>query len=147
MNEKITVLLVVKDPQITQLLLLLMSEPAWPQLPFTLVCVDGLDAARESLAEDDTIQVVLLDPAGTGCGPIEAVRKIRVHSPETPVVLLTEPGDEIAALEAVRAGAQDYQVKGSLDGRTLKRTLNCAVVRERLAPRRGARRRYAHAAS
>ena len=77
MNGKITVLLIEKDPQITQLLLLLMTEPAWPPLPFTLVCVDGLDAAREALGADDSIQVVLLDAAMSGSSLIEAPLKER----------------------------------------------------------------------
>ncbi len=145
MNGKITVLLIEKDPQITQLLLLLMTEPAWPPLPFTLVCVDGLGAAREALGADDSIQVVLLDAAMSGSSLIEALRIVRTHSPTTPVVVLTEPGGEAVGLEAVRAGAQDYQVKGSLDARTLKRTLSCAVVRQRLTPRREIRRRHVHA--
>jgi DNA-binding response OmpR family regulator len=145
MNGKITVLLVEKDPQITQLLLLLMTEPAWPPLPFTLVCVDGLDAARQALGADDSIQVVLLDAALSGSSLIEALRVLRTHFPATPVVVLTEPGGEAVGLEAVRSGAQDYQVKGSLDARTLKRTLSCAVVRQRLTPRREVRRRHVHA--
>lgn len=145
MNGKITVLLVEKDPQITQLLLLLMSEPAWPQLPFTLVCVDGFDAALEALSADDSIEVVLLDAAGTRLSLLDGLLKVRARAPAVPVVVLTEPGGESTGLEAVRRGAQDYQVKGSLDARTLKRTLTCAVVRQRLMPRRDARKRYVHA--
>lgn len=144
MNGKITVLLVEKDPQITQLLLLLMSEPAWPQLQFTLVCVDGIDAALKALSADDSIEVALLDAAGTGLSLLDGLMKVRARAPAVPVVVLTEPGGESTGLEAVRRGAQDYQVKGSLDARTLKRTLTCAVVRQRLLPRREARKRFSH---
>ena len=135
MNGQFTVLIIESDPQITQLLLLLMSEPAWPPFPFTLVCVDGLRGAREALAEDDAIQVVLLDPVKSGANLPEALRILERLSPGTPVVVLTEPGCEAAGLEAIYAGAQDYQVKGSLDSRTLKRVLNCAVARHRREPR------------
>ncbi len=144
MNAKITVLIVENDPEITQLLLLLMAEPSWPSLPFTLVCVDGLDAAHAALVSDDSIQVVLLDPAKTGASLSEALRMMRRYASSTPVVVLTEPGGEAAGLEAVRAGAQDYQVKGSLEARSLKRVLNCAVVRHASAPRPESRRRHAH---
>lgn len=141
MNRKITVLVVEKDPQVTQLLLLLMSEPSWPALPYTLVCVDSLNAAREALAADGSIQVVLLDPVRSGASLHEALRRMKEFAPETPVVVLTEPGGEAAGLEAVRAGAQDYQIKGALDSRTLKRCLSCAVIRQRRATGRS----YAHA--
>jgi DNA-binding NarL/FixJ family response regulator len=145
MEDKITVLLVEKDPQTTQLLLLLMAAPAWPPLPFTMVCVDGLEAARAALAEDAAIQVVLLDPSLTGVGPLEALRVVRAHAPSTPVVMLIEPGEDGLGLAAVGAGAQDYQVKTSLDARTLKRTLSCAILRRPLAPRHAPRHASRHA--
>ena len=153
MEDKITVLLVERDPQMTQLLLLLMAAPAWPPLPFTLVCVEGLDDALAALSADAAIQVVLLDAALSGAGPLEALRIIRAHSPMTPVVMLIEPDADAVGLAAVAVGAQDYQVKTSLDARTLKRTLSCAILRQPLVPRhaprhalrRAARARVAHA--
>lgn len=145
MNGKITVLLVESDPQVTQLLLLLMTAPAWPPLPFTLVCVEGLDSARAALAKDATIQVVLLDANHSGCGPLEALRAIQSHSPSVPIVLLTEDGGDSVGLMAVAAGAQDYQIKSNLDARTLKRTLSCAIVRRIAGAARTRKQRHAHA--
>ncbi len=49
-----------------------------------------------------------------------------------PIVVLTGVDDDAAALEAVRRGAQDYLVKGSLDGKMLARVVRYAIERHRM---------------
>ncbi len=49
-----------------------------------------------------------------------------------PVVVLTGRSDTGAGLEAVAAGAQDYLVKGDVDGELLSRSVRYAVQRRRL---------------
>ncbi len=51
--------------------------------------------------------------------------------PGIPVVILTSLDDEVFALDAVREGAQDYVVKGSMDGRMLWRAVRHAIERKR----------------
>ncbi len=75
--------------------------------------------------------VVLTDlnlPDSVGLETFEA---IHAHARELPVVILSGYEDEDAALKAVRAGAQEYVVKGSLKPEYLSRTIRHAIARHR----------------
>lgn len=92
-----------------------------------LVRVRSLD---EAVAQLD-VDCVLLDlglPDATGLGALE--RLLAAGSP--PVVVLTGLTDAGAGLDAVAAGAQDYLVKGEVDGETIARSVRYAVQRRRL---------------
>jgi len=88
---------------------------------------DALEAVRQSPPD-----VVLLDlnlPDSTGLATLEAIRRADGN---LPVVILTGNGDQSLALRAVRAGAQDYLVKGPLDPELLTRTLLYAIERQQV---------------
>ena len=75
------------------------------------------------------IDCVLLDlrlPDASGLG---AVGEVRSRSPSTPLIVLTGLDDEAAGAAAVSAGAQDYLVKGQVDGRGLARAIRYAISR------------------
>src|ERR1051326_2979720 len=61
----------------------------------------------------------------------ETFQKLRRHIPGMPVVLLSGVDDERLAAKAVRDGAQDYLVKGRLDGQALSRAIYYAIERHR----------------
>jgi serine phosphatase RsbU (regulator of sigma subunit) len=85
---------------------------------------------REALAElGPEVDCVLLDlglPDATG---LEALASLRSASPGLAVVVLTGLDDEEAGAAAVRAGAQDFLVKGQVGGDTLMRAIRYAVSR------------------
>jgi Flp pilus assembly CpaE family ATPase len=62
---------------------------------------------------------------------LDGLNAIRIHAPDLPVVLLTGWDSESLALRAVQSGAQDYLVKGKLEGADLARTLQRTIVRQR----------------
>ena len=87
--------------------------------------VRSLSAAEVPLAAG--VRCVLLDlglpdakerPDGLG-----ALHGLRELAPETPVLVLTGLADEDRGTAAVSAGAQDYLVKGQVDGRGLARAV------------------------
>jgi diguanylate cyclase (GGDEF)-like protein len=92
--------------------------------------------------------VILLDlnlPDGQG---LETLTRLREAHPDIPIVVLTGSDDERLAMAAVRAGAQDYLVKGRVDSWTLARTLRHSLERHRLLGELdSARRREAHRAT
>jgi DNA-binding response OmpR family regulator len=60
---------------------------------------------------------------------IETFYRLRDKAGDTPIVVLTGNDDEKTAVQAVQQGAQDYLVKGFIDGYQLVRSLRYAVAR------------------
>ncbi len=85
---------------------------------------------REALDElRGEIDCVLLDlglPDGVG---VDTVSRIRAAAPGIAVIVLTGLDNEAAGEAAVDAGAQDYLVKGKVDGGLLARAIRYAVGR------------------
>ena len=93
--------------------------------------VGSLDSALERLRQE-TFDVVLLDLGLPDAQGMEALTLIQKASRGVPIVVLTGLDDERFALEAVRAGAQDYLVKGRrFESELLVRTIRYAVLRKR----------------
>jgi DNA-binding response OmpR family regulator len=77
------------------------------------------------------VDVVLLDLGLPDAAGVGAVERLCVERPATPVVVLTGLADEETGLRAVQRGAQDYLVKGHVDGALIDRSLRFAVERKR----------------
>src|SRR5260221_9354573 len=54
-------------------------------------------------------------------------------APAVPIIVLTGVDDEQLALQVVRQGAQDYLVKGHVEGKMLPRVIRYAIERKRAA--------------
>jgi len=74
---------------------------------------------------------VLLDLDLPDAHQLQGVHWLQENVPEVAVVVLTGLADEHLGAEAVRAGAQDYLVKGQVDGALLNRVIRYAVERRR----------------
>jgi signal transduction histidine kinase len=88
------------------------------------------EAAR--LLESETFDVALLDlnlPDGTG---LETLARVQAAAPSLPLIVLTGSDDEAMAVAAVREGAQDYLVKGRIDGDLLAQAIRYAIERKRV---------------
>jgi serine phosphatase RsbU (regulator of sigma subunit) len=75
------------------------------------------------------IDCVLLDLQLPDAAGLDAVAGIRVQRPSIPLIVLTGLDDEAAGTTAVEAGAQDYLVKGKVDGSVLSRSIRYAISR------------------
>jgi serine phosphatase RsbU (regulator of sigma subunit) len=75
------------------------------------------------------ISCVLLDLGLPDARGLDAVRGLHEQLPGVAVVVLTGLADEHLGAAAVRAGAQDYLVKGQVDGLLLHRVIRYAVER------------------
>lgn len=127
-REPIRVLLVEDNPGDVRLILeQLRSLPA--EL-FDLERVDRLAPALDRLRKDG-IDVVLLDLGLPDCSGLETFHRLRQDAPEQPILVISGLDDESVALEAVRAGAQDYLVKGRMEGALLTRAIRYAIARKR----------------
>ncbi len=96
--------------------------------PITLDRVRSITEARPLLA---SAACVLLDLDLPDAHQLQGVHWLQENVPEVAVVVLTGLADEHLGAEAVRAGAQDYLVKGQVDGSLLNRVIRYAVERRR----------------
>jgi serine phosphatase RsbU (regulator of sigma subunit) len=94
----------------------------------TLQWARSMAEARPLLAD---ASCVLLDLDLPDIRELQGVVWLHENVPEVAVVVLTGQADEHLGEEAVRAGAQDYLVKGQVDGALLSRVIRYAVERRR----------------
>ncbi len=94
----------------------------------TLVHAGTLGQALPLLAETDCVVLDLGLPDSEG---LDGLRRLLERSPGSAVVVLTGQEDEHLGEDAVRAGAQDYLVKGQVTGNRLDRVIRYAVERLR----------------
>ncbi len=103
----------------------LLAEAA---APGTLRHAGSLAQAKPLLADADCVLLDLGLPDSQG---LDGLRWLNEHVPAVAVVVLTGRADEHLGEEAVRAGAQDYLVKGQVSGLLLYRVIRYAVERRR----------------
>ena len=96
-----------------------------------LTHVECMGEAEKHLA-DREVDIVLLDLGLPDAQGVGAVRRVRAAAPRIPLVVLTGSDDESMATQALQEGAQDYLIKGQIDGRSLFRALRYAVERKAL---------------
>src|SRR6266478_1127692 len=100
--------------------------------PFELVHARELSGALERLT-NGRFDVVLLDLTLPDAQGLATYAQVHSLAPSVPIIALTGVDDEKLALQAVRDGAQDYVVKGQLDGKMLARVIRYAIERKRAA--------------
>jgi class 3 adenylate cyclase len=78
------------------------------------------------------VDCVLLDLSLPDADGLEAIAQTRRVASEVPIVVLSGLEEEDLAVEAVRGGADDYLVKGSIDGDHLSRSIRYAIERKQI---------------
>jgi signal transduction histidine kinase len=125
-DEALQVLLIEDNPGDRRLVQESLSDTRFArwQLSWRQTLSEGLALlARESFV------VVLLDLGLPDCEGADTIIRVHRAAPRMPIVALTGRDDETISREAVKAGAQDYLVKGLFDGRLLSRSLFYAIER------------------
>ena len=100
-------------------------------LRFELTHAARLAEGLEAVARQE-VDVVLLDLSLPDAHGMETVERMLAAAPALPIIVLTGLTDETVAVHAVQAGAQDYLVKGTVEGETLGRAIRYAIERKRL---------------
>ncbi len=141
-SDPIGVLVVEDNPADARLVALMLAaaDPAAFRVRHVARLADALPLLRDATGAGATIgdgagaagpHVVLLDlslPDGHG---LDLVARVHAAAPRVPIVIMSGSDDEDLAIAGVRAGAQDYLVKGRVEGDLLVRALRYAIERKR----------------
>ncbi len=128
-KKPLQVLLVEDNAGDARLLREMFNKEPWGS--FELSHLTHMRDAEARLAKGD-VDIVLLDmglPDGHG---LETLRRARAAAPEVVMIVMTGLEDEALAAEAMKAGAQDYLIKGQIENRALPRALRHAIERQRM---------------
>src|SRR3990170_3969307 len=95
---------------------------------YELVHVSHLSKGLEHL-KGGHFDLVLLDLCLPESSGLETLNTVYRAAPQIPIIVLTGRNDEGTALDAVREGAEDYLVKGQVDGPLLLRAIRYSMER------------------
>lgn len=122
--------LVIEDNPGDALLLELTLEETAPARYKLLQA--GTLAAGTALLASEPVDLVLVDLGLPDSQGLDSCERVVAAAPDVAVVVLTGWDDGGIALAALAAGAQDYLVKGQMDGPLLARALRYALERKRI---------------
>ena len=98
---------------------------------------DQVARACERLASE-RFDVVMLDLSQLGASGLEGVESLCVAAPDAPVVVMAHVADHSLAVAAVKAGAQDYLIKGRDGAEIVRHAVSHAIDRHCLRREREA---------
>jgi PAS domain S-box-containing protein len=128
-NHNIRVLVIEDNPgdiRLIQEMLLEVKDRC-----FDVELAKDLSEALERLKQGG-IDVVMSDLGLPDSQGLATFERLHAHSPGLPIVVMTSTyDDETTAVKAVSKGAQDFLVKGQVDGKLMSRVLLYAVERMR----------------
>jgi len=132
MDPPIQLLLIEDSRTDARLLRAFLSESTSSQ--FEITHVERLSEGMERLNSRhfDVVLSDLLLPDSQG---FETFEWLEAHVHDVPIIVLSGSDDETLAIRAVREGAQDYLVKGRIDGHGLVRAIAYAIERHRVEQR------------
>jgi len=128
-DKTIKILLIEDNPDDAELLERKLAKP--DNAKFAVTSATTLKEGLRLLAQEGT-DLVLTDLGLPDSHGLDTITRVLYQSKYTPVVVLSGLDDEELAIRAVHLGAQDYVVKGQVEGRQLERAILYAVQRSRL---------------
>lgn len=128
MNNKPIKILLIEDNREDAIIIREMLKET-SNISFELEHVDRLKTGFESLF-NHSFDVLLLDLNLPDSWGFDTFIRTYDQAPELPIVIMSGFDDEDVAVKAVREGAQDYLIKGQIDGRLLARSISYAIERK-----------------
>ncbi|HMX04596.1 MAG TPA: response regulator [Chitinophagales bacterium] len=129
-NRKQTTILLIEDnPADARLVEIYLNESAMIQPQISRVSELGKGML---MLEERDFDIVLLDLTLPDSSGFETVKTILREFPGQTVIVMTGLEDDTVAINSVKAGAQDFIVKGQFDSNLLGRTITYAIERHRL---------------
>jgi two-component sensor histidine kinase/CheY-like chemotaxis protein len=129
MGKKIEILLFEDNPGDASLIEEMLEE--FSDFPYELINVKTLNGGL-SLLKECPFDVILTDLGLPDSDGIDTFLDIHVRNPRIPIIIFTASNDEKIGIDAVKKGAQDYLVKGQIDRRLLKRSIQYSIERKKI---------------
>ncbi len=98
---------------------------------FEIVIARNLAEGRQLVTERQ-IAALFLDLSLPENGGVETFRQARAAFKDLPIIVLTGAENEQVGLDSLRAGAQDYLIKGKFPTGLIARVARCAIERHRI---------------
>jgi serine phosphatase RsbU (regulator of sigma subunit) len=126
-DQPIRIVLIEDNPPDARLIHELLRESGenWFELRHFERLESGLRALQKTPAD-----VVLLDLSLPDSRGEQTFMRANRQAPQTPVIVLTHLNDQENAIQTLHEGAQDYLLKGEVDGQLLSRAIHYAIERK-----------------
>jgi two-component system cell cycle sensor histidine kinase/response regulator CckA len=128
-ERPIRVLLIEDNPFDVRIIQDILSQAEGT--PFEITAAARLSEGLNHL-NTGGFDVLLLDLNLPDQKGLSSLGKILSIDKKLPIIIISGIGDEKTALDALKKGAQDYFVKGNLDGRVVTRSIRYAIERNRI---------------
>jgi len=128
MDEKVEILLIEDNLGDAGLIEEMLEEFA--DFPYELKNVETLKEGL-SLLKERPFNLIMTDLRLPDSDGINTFLDIHAKTSRIPIIILTALNDEKIGIDAVKKGAQDYLVKGQVDGRLLKRSIQYSIERKK----------------
>jgi len=129
-RRRIRVLLIEDNPGDARLIELMLAEADGDT--FELRRVERMEDGLRELGAGG-FDVVLSDLSLPDSHGLDTFLRLQGRAPHVPIIVLSGLKDATVALEAVHQGAQDYLIKGEVDGQLLSRAMRYAIERKRMS--------------
>lgn len=128
-TNPIHVLMIEDDPQDARLIKILLSK-----IKVQTYAVDHIDRLSKGieLLSAGNFDVILLDLHLPDSSGLETLLNILPHVKKAPIIVFTAQGDFEIATKAIKAGAQDYLVKDTVESEQLGRVIRYAIERKQI---------------
>jgi signal transduction histidine kinase len=131
LGAPIHALLIEDNPGDARLIREMLRDAGVGHAAVELAHADRLALGLEQFSSQAT-DVVLLDLTLPDSQGFDTFTTVHAHAPDVAIVVLSGLDDEGLAVRAVQEGAQDYLVKGQVDGAAILRSMRYAIERQRL---------------
>ncbi len=121
------ILLIEDNPGDAQLVKIYMKDSAFK---YEMFHAETLFEGQDIIHKQE-IDIVLLDLSLPDTQGFKTLNLYLEKVPDVPVIVLTGVNNEIVGYQAVKAGAQDYLVKGQFEGKLLGRSIRYAIQRHK----------------
>jgi CheY-like chemotaxis protein len=128
-QSELSALLIEDDPEAARLIQHLLSKGTGSRVAVDWACDLRTGLVRLTQGDFDAILLDLNLPDSSG---FETFARVRRKATSQAIIVLTAQEDEALALQAVRAGADEYLVKSEIRERFLTKRIQFAVERNRL---------------